>query len=113
MDIGVECYICSNALLFSIPKITNITNYSFKLFKQVLPLFILGIGRTYFVTKSDYHNYVFEYGVHWNFFLTLALLKTINLLILPFISSCCLSGIATILVVSYEFVLNCGLADWI
>lgn len=113
MDIGVGCYVCSNALLFNIPKIHSIPRYSLKIFKQILPLLILGIGRTYFVTKTDYHHYVFEYGVHWNFFMTLAFLKLINLLILPFISTCCLSGLATLLVCSYEITLNCGLANWI
>lgn len=113
MDIGVGCYVCSNALLYSCPKIHNLTKYFFKNLKQVLPLLLLGIGRTYFVSKADYHHYVFEYGVHWNFFLTLAFLKIINLFILPFISNCCLSIFATILVVIYEISLNCGLAGWI
>lgn len=113
MDIGVGCYVCSNALLFSIPNTQNMSKIVLKVFKQVLPLLVLGIGRTYFVTKADYHHYVFEYGVHWNFFMTLAFLKIINLIILPFVSTCCLSGIATILVFIYEFALNFGLADWI
>lgn len=113
MDIGVGCYVCSNALLFSIPNTQNISKNVFKVFKQVLPLLVLGIGRTYFVTKADYHHYVFEYGVHWNFFMTLAFLKVINLFILPFVSTCCLSGIATVLVIIYELALNFGLADWI
>lgn len=113
MDIGVGCYVCSNALLFTIPKVNNIAKHSLKVFKQVLPLLVLGLGRTYFITKSDYHHYVFEYGVHWNFFITLAFLKIINLFILPFISNCCLIGFATILIVVYEIMLNCGLADWI
>lgn len=113
MDIGVGCYVCSNALMFNIPKVHNITKCAFKVFKQVLPLLVLGIGRTYFVTKSDYQHYVFEYGVHWNFFISLAFLKIINLFVLPFVSNCCLSGVATVLVVIYEIVLNCGLAEWI
>uniref|UniRef100_A0A2S2PT85 Phosphatidylinositol-glycan biosynthesis class W protein n=1 Tax=Schizaphis graminum TaxID=13262 RepID=A0A2S2PT85_SCHGA len=113
MDIGVGCYVCSNALLFNIPNTRNISKNVFKVFKQVLPLLVLGIGRTYFVTKADYHHYVFEYGVHWNFFMTLAFLKIINLFVLPFISTCCLSIIATILVVIYELALNFGLAEWI
>lgn len=113
MDIGVGCYVCSNALLFSIPNTRNISKNVLKVFKQVLPLLVLGIGRTYFVSKADYHHYVFEYGVHWNFFMTLAFLKIINLLILPFVSTCCLSGLATILVVTYEVALHFGLADWI
>ncbi|XP_015369209.1 PREDICTED: phosphatidylinositol-glycan biosynthesis class W protein-like isoform X1 [Diuraphis noxia] len=113
MDIGVGCYVCSNALLFSIPNTQNMSKIVLKVFKQVLPLLVLGIGRTYFVTKAEYHHYVFEYGVHWNFFMTLAFLKIINLFMLPFVSTCCLSGIATILVFIYEFALNFGLADWI
>jgi len=113
MDIGVGCYVSSNAFLFSIPNTQNMSKTALKVFKQVLPLLVLGIGRTYFVTKADYHHYVFEYGVHWNFFMTLAFLKIINLFMLPFVSTCCLSGIATILVFIYEFALNFGLADWI
>lgn len=113
MDIGVGCYVCSNALLFTIPKIDNFTKYSFKVFKQILPLLLLGFGRIYFVTKTDYHHYVFEYGVHWNFFMTLAFLKIFNLFVLPFISTCCLSSLATVLVIIYEIALNVGLADWI
>uniref|UniRef100_A0A2H8TRZ2 Phosphatidylinositol-glycan biosynthesis class W protein n=1 Tax=Melanaphis sacchari TaxID=742174 RepID=A0A2H8TRZ2_9HEMI len=113
MDIGVGCYVCSNALLFNIPNTQNISKNVLKVFKQVLPLIMLGIGRTYFVTKADYHHYVFEYGVHWNFFMTLAFLKIINLIVLPFVNTCCLSCIATILVIIYEFALNFGLADWI
>lgn len=113
MDIGVGCYVCSNALLFNIPNVHNLRKHSWRVFKQVLPLLILGVGRTYFVTKSDYHHYVFEYGVHWNFFMTLAFLKIINLLILPFMSTCCLSGVATVLLIVYEIALNCGLSDWI
>lgn len=113
MDIGVGCFVCSNALLFKIPKVHNIAKHSLKVFKQVLPLIVIGVGRTFFVAKSDYHHYVFEYGVHWNFFMTLAFLKIINLIILPFISTCCLAGFATVLVVIYEIALNGGLADWI
>lgn len=113
MDIGVGCYVCSNALLFKIPKIDNITKYSFKVFKQILPLLMLGFGRIYFVRKVDYHHYVFEYGVHWNFFMTLAFLKIINLFILPFISTCYISSFASILVIIYEIALNFGLANWV
>lgn len=113
MDIGVGCYVSSSALLFDVPKKCQLAKCLSRVFKQVLPLLVLGIGRTYFVTKTDYHHYVFEYGVHWNFFMTLAFLKIINLLILPFVSVCCFSAFATALVVVYEVALHCGLANWI
>ncbi|XP_050425283.1 uncharacterized protein LOC126836161 [Adelges cooleyi] len=113
MDIGVGLYVCSNALLYNTPKVHNFLNYYLKIFKQVLPLLVLGIGRSYFVSKVDYNHYVFEYGVHWNFFITLAFLKIINLMILPFISKCCLPILATVLVVFYQLSLSFGLGDWI
>ena len=37
----------------------------------------MGVGRAVAVAISGYHVNVTEYGVHWNFFLTLAAVKAI------------------------------------
>ncbi|XP_076337598.1 phosphatidylinositol-glycan biosynthesis class W protein-like isoform X2 [Tachypleus tridentatus] len=58
----------------------------FKTFLSSCPLFVLGFGRLVAIKALNYHEHVTEYGVHWNFFLTLGLTKvlcTISLNALP------------------------------
>ena len=50
-------------------------SYLMKSLKESVPMFLLGFARLISVKWSGYHEHVTEYGVHWNFFLTLAVTK--------------------------------------
>jgi len=65
--------------------------------RHSLPLLALGIIRFWSVKNLDYAEHVSEYGVHWNFFFTLALLSPVIAIIQPIlrhIPSYCLLAFA-------------------
>jgi hypothetical protein len=43
--------------------------------KDTIPLIFLGVCRYFLLNSLGYHYPIQEYGVHWNFFFTLAVVK--------------------------------------
>uniref|UniRef100_A0A7S3PKF7 Phosphatidylinositol-glycan biosynthesis class W protein n=1 Tax=Aplanochytrium stocchinoi TaxID=215587 RepID=A0A7S3PKF7_9STRA len=85
MDIGVGCFVLSNSVVIY-PKLRRIDRNNqnvdsakrqkkFK-FMPSIPLLLLGFARLIGSKGIEYHEHASEYGVHWNFFFTLA---TVNL----------------------------------
>lgn len=76
MDLGVGSFVFSSALVSQASK----QAYSFrKMIGALVPLFALGTIRFITHLTVDYHNHTSEYGVHWNFFFTLAVITcTVN-----------------------------------
>lgn len=85
MDLGVGSFVFSagvvsaRAVLKGRPDATKRPAISFvsrfmSSIRHSIPLLVLGLIRLYTVKELDYAEHVTEYGVHWNFFFTLAFL---------------------------------------
>ena len=81
MDIGVGSFIFGHAIISPFARGTMTrTHRGFKSvlvkhFSGCIPILFLGIVRLISVKGANYHEHVTEYGVHWNFFFTLAFVK--------------------------------------
>ncbi|XP_044530223.1 phosphatidylinositol-glycan biosynthesis class W protein [Gracilinanus agilis] len=87
MDFGVGGFVFGNAIVC--PEVrgklrTKQTRYYYlaKQLFSVWPLVVLGVGRLISVKSIEYHEHLSEYGVHWNFFFTLAVVKVLASLLL-------------------------------
>lgn len=90
MDFGVGGFVFANALVSPEARRKAVPGsklkYISKQLVSVWPLVVIGLGRLVSVKMTDYHEHVSEYGVHWNFFFTLALVRvaaSILLTVLP------------------------------
>ena len=54
--------------------------------RSVIPLVVLGCARLVATRGVQYQEHVTEYGVHWNFFFTLAIVKVFYLYVYVCIS---------------------------
>ncbi len=104
MDVGVGSFIIANGLVGSSQ------NQSIKAWSKTFPILLLGLFRLIAVKISNYHEHVTEYGVHWNFFFTLAIVKIASSLVKTNFRPIVMS---LILLAIYELGLKLGLETWI
>ncbi|CAH0387912.1 unnamed protein product [Bemisia tabaci] len=112
MDAGVGLFIVSNAIVSRFP---NHEENIVKVAKNIFPLLILGIGRYVSVIICDYHVNVKEYGTHWNFFITLAVVKLASFIIFKLSNFKVLNVffISSSLLLIHQYLLNYGVRDWV
>ncbi|KFP23523.1 Phosphatidylinositol-glycan biosynthesis class W protein [Colius striatus] len=111
MDLGVGAFIFGNALVCpEVRQKTCVTQSQFssvaKQFFSVWPLVFLGVGRLLSVKSLEYHEHTSEYGVHWNFFFTLAFVRLAASLLLAIFPKTSSWIVAVNLAVLYQLLLN-------
>ena len=112
MDLGVGSYAFVNGLLS--PEARQVPSSLKKNLLGCVPLVLLGLIRLISVTILGYHENVTEYGVHWNFFFSLAAVRLLSSLIqLMMTRTKTLWVTSLVIAVVYEGFLTFGLASWI
>lgn len=111
MDLGVGSFVFSMGMVSTRSVMLDEfhqrrVSYWSKLYKSLrstMTSVALGVLRLIFVKNLDYQEHVTEYGVHWNFFITLVLVGPLTIFIEPifkFIPRCLVSLIITL---TYEW----------
>ncbi|XP_071844795.1 phosphatidylinositol-glycan biosynthesis class W protein-like [Apostichopus japonicus] len=125
MDLGVGLFMIGNAVVApeargkasSMHHKRTLVLAVTDIFRTVIscsPLLILGVGRLLSLKTVDYHEHVSEYGVHWNFFFTLAAVRILVTIVFTVIPVSLSGALAIILTVCYQYLLNMyGLKDYI
>lgn len=116
MDMGVGSFVFSMGLVNSRsiikqklqtgkPRCFNLSSYIQLIitnFRKALPMLILGFIRFVSVKGLEYQEHVTEYGVHWNFFITLGLLPVFIAILDPLFELLPRCVIALLIIVVYE-----------
>lgn len=111
MDVGVGLFVFANGIVA--PEVRGYKHTLLKTLKDSMPLIVLGVGRYLAVTLIGYDVSVTEYGVHWNFFITLAITKIFGTCFLNLIHAkySIIGGLLLLCV--HELLLQMGLANYV
>ncbi|KAK0353786.1 Glucosaminyl phosphatidylinositol (GlcN-PI) nositol acylation protein [Friedmanniomyces endolithicus] len=90
MDLGVGSFVYAAGVIAARQQLkaqsrgnTSIIEGLKTAMRHSLPLVVLGLIRLWSVKSLNYVEHVSEYGVHWNFFFTLALLAPVTAILQP------------------------------
>ncbi|KAF6031400.1 PIGW [Bugula neritina] len=121
MDIFVGAFIMCNSIVCkeATDSTMELRGFSEKLasLKKVLrtslPLTILGVARLISTKSSNYQEHVTEYGVHWNFFLTLAAVRLLCTAMLCVLKPSKAALLSVSFAATYQYLLSHKLQEYI
>ncbi|KAG8840298.1 Glucosaminyl phosphatidylinositol (GlcN-PI) nositol acylation protein, partial [Serendipita sp. 411] len=114
MDLGVGSFIFAQGVASALPILKDPHHLSAPLIPKVLnsitktsPLLFLGLVRLILVKATDYPGeHISEYGTHWNFFLTLALIPPLQMALQPIFCYVSITFVGLSVAVCYQLVLS-------
>eukprot|EP00826_Nyctotherus_ovalis_P026142 TRINITY_DN2040_c0_g1_i15.p1 TRINITY_DN2040_c0_g1~~TRINITY_DN2040_c0_g1_i15.p1 ORF type:complete len:361 (+),score=75.41 TRINITY_DN2040_c0_g1_i15:152-1234(+) len=78
MDIGTGSILFISGISYALIEVTTTGSSRIaRALRHNLVVLAIGVGRTVAVKVVNYQEHVSEYGVHWNFFLTIAVVSTL------------------------------------
>ncbi|EEF40735.1 GPI-anchored wall transfer protein, putative [Ricinus communis] len=110
MDLGVGSFILANSLVSRQARSVSLVNLKTTI-QSVSPLLFLGFGRLLSTKTVDYQVHIGEYGMHWNFFFTLAAVSILTSMIRVPPKYSGILGLA--ILIGYQFWLNNGLNGYL
>ncbi|XP_031098352.1 uncharacterized protein At4g17910 isoform X2 [Ipomoea triloba] len=110
MDLGVGSFVLANSLVSRQARGISTLKISNSLC-SASPLIFLGFARLISTSSVDYQVHVGEYGVHWNFFFTLAGVAILTSIINVPPSYCGILGLLILL--GYQVLLLLGLNEYL
>lgn len=115
MDMGVGLYVFCNGIVdaFSTHQRLTLTRF-IQMVISTSPLLALGAARFFITNEIDYQQHVSEYGVHWNFFITLAFIKLLGTCLVSMLRKMEDSRYAALIVlICHQMALQLGLGRWV
>ncbi|CCM00862.1 uncharacterized protein FIBRA_02908 [Fibroporia radiculosa] len=120
MDLGVGSFVFSQGIVSAIPLIKNPSYLKNPLIPKLVtvlrkcsPLLFLGLIRTLSVKGVEYPEHQTEYGTHWNFFITLAVVPFLQVFLHPLMLRFPISLLGVLVAFLHQLALNAGLRDFV
>ncbi|KAH8984819.1 GWT1-domain-containing protein [Lactarius akahatsu] len=120
MDMGVGAFVFSQGIVSAIPLVKAPLHARASLASEIAsvvvkcaPVLALGLVRVVLVKGTQYPEHVTEYGVHWNFFLTLALVPVLRVFLHPLFTTVPISLLGLLVALAHQLSLSAGLTSYV
>ncbi|TFK28338.1 hypothetical protein FA15DRAFT_612475 [Coprinopsis marcescibilis] len=120
MDLGVGSFVYAQGMMAARPLLRDPRYLTapwgkkvYTVTRKCLPIILLGVGRVISVKGTEYPEHVTEYGVHWNFFITLALLPILEVMLHPVFQYLPISLVGVLVALGQQLALSYGLKDYV